>query len=141
MSSKTTHWKSTQELEKHFEKFITIIGEKPASTFYQNWKIIASTLFTPEHLIESSKKGDEELASIRAVLSFMGYKVTDDIEKDLFNIRDSNEEVHFDSDLFCKHVFNSFDLDHSNFIDTDELSSNFFLLFKNPRHDGKDEFV
>jgi hypothetical protein len=59
----------------------------------------------------------------------MGYKVTDDIEKDLFNIRDSHEEIHFDSDLFCKHVFNSFDLNHSDDLDISELTSEFKFIF------------
>lgn len=114
--------KNTEELEESFKVFLRIIGEEPTQSFYKNWKKITSTLFTPSQLLDYRDK-EVETKAILNVIKFMGYPVTGDLLKDIRKIEDEKVEVHFDNDLFCEHLFNSFDLDDSQAISLKELAN------------------
>lgn len=118
----TQSQKSTQELEESFEIFLKIVGEEPTTSFYKNWKKINSTLFTPLQLL-NYKESEKEAKAILNVIKFMGYPVTGDLVKDITKIEEEKLEVHFDNDLFCKHLFNSFDLDSTEAINLKELAN------------------
>ena len=66
--------KNTKELIDSLKHFVSMIGQTPLETFYENWRVVGETIFHPNHLIEAiDKEGTQAERSVRIVLKFMGF--------------------------------------------------------------------
>lgn len=110
-----------------FLSFIDETYEPEKSSFYKDWKRFGEIIFTREDVMKLVNKGEFEKRCVQLVLSFMGYYITTDIEDDLKRIEEEREEIYFDPDTFCLHLFNSIDLKRTGTIDIEELEGIFYI--------------
>jgi hypothetical protein len=119
--------KDTLELQNSLRHFVSFIpNQKPAESFYGNWRIIGETIFHPNHLIEAiDREGELAERSIRIVMRFMGFGKevfgSPDLSTALKKIHKRKHPCSFDDDRFTELLFKVVDLDGSGTIEASEL--------------------